>query len=83
MLYDEKTLSSHLKEELKRNGGFLKIAPHSLPNRIKVHVYVVKALIMNPIHLFGKYEPFLFVECGHNQFTEKFKNDSVEPLIGK
>lgn len=84
MLYDENNLEPNLKDELKKHAGFLKIAQHHLPARIKVHLYVVKAMIINSIHLFGKFEPFLFIECGEkNQFSEKFKIDSIEPLIGK
>ena len=31
----------------------------------------------------GKFEPFITIENGENEIEEKFRNDSVEPLIGR
>ncbi|RMZ95737.1 otoferlin-like isoform X2 [Brachionus plicatilis] len=83
MLYDEKNLSEDVAQYLSMNGGFLKRMPPNLPVKLKVHLYIVKVSIVNPIHLIGKFEPFICIQNGDNQIEEKFKNDSIEPLIGK
>ena len=83
MLYDEETLDDNLKDFLLSNGGFLKKMPPNLPIKVKVHVYIVKISMVNSINLIGKFEPFIHLEFGKTELTEKFKNNSIEPLIGK
>lgn len=83
MLYNEQKLTSEITNFLNVNGGFLKKMPPNLPIKVKVHVYVIKVSIVNPIHLIGKFEPFICLENGENEISEKFKNDSIEPLIGR
>ncbi len=84
ILYDESNLTSELKSYNNQNGGFLKRKSPNLPIKLKVHVYVIKASILNPIHLDNKFDPFILIEYGDQKLTEeKIKNDSVEPLIGK
>ena len=83
MLYDEETLNESLNNFLSSNGGFLKKMPPNLPVKVKVHVYVVKISMLNSINLAGKFEPYILLEYGQTEVKEKFKNNSVEPLIGK
>jgi hypothetical protein len=83
MLYDENELAYDMKNFLKLNGGFLKRLPSNLPTRVKVNVYIIKISIINSMHFIGKFDPYINLECGDLKLTEKFKTDSVEPLIGK
>jgi hypothetical protein len=83
MLYDESELSGDLKNFLYTNGSFFNRLPSNLPTRIKVHVYIIKISIINSMHFIGKFDPYISLECGDLKLTEKFKTDSVEPLIGK
>jgi hypothetical protein len=84
MLYDEEKLSLELSNYLNINGGFLKKTPSNAPIKIKCHVYIIKVSIINPIHLIGKFDPYICIECGDEiELTEKIKTDSIEPLIGK
>lgn len=84
MLYDESKLTNDLKSYLTQNGGFLKRKSPNLPVKVRVHLYIVKASILNPIHLDSKFDPIILVEYGNQKLTEeKIKNDSMEPLIGK
>lgn len=82
ILYDEKKLDDDVSQSLSMNSGFLKKMPSNLPVKVKVHVYIIKISIVNPIHLIGKFEPFICIENGQNVIEEKFKND-IEPFIGK
>ncbi|CAF0895015.1 unnamed protein product, partial [Brachionus calyciflorus] len=72
MLYDETKLDEDVSQFLTMNGGFLKKMPPNLPVKVKVHVYIIKISIVNPIHLIGKFEPFICIENGKNQIEEKF-----------
>jgi len=84
MIYDEHLLTNDLKSYLNQNGGFLKKKSPNLPMKLKVHIYIIKASILNPIHLDSKFDPFILIEYGNEKLAEeKIKNDSIEPLIGK
>lgn len=83
MLYDENLLTPDLVNYLNVNGGFLKKMPTNVPIKVKVHVYIIKVSIVNPIHFIGKFEPSICLQFGNTEISEKIKNDSVEPLIGK
>lgn len=84
MLYDESKLTPDLKNYVNQNGGFLKKKSPNLPIKVKVHVYIIKASILNPIHLDSKFNPIITAEYGEQRLPEeKIKNDSIEPLIGK
>lgn len=84
MLYDENLLTPDLSNYLNVNGGFLKKMPSNVPIKVKCHIYIIKISIINPIHLIGKFDPSICIEYGDGiELTEKIKNDSIEPLIGK
>ncbi len=84
MLYDEDKLNEELTNFLNSNGGFLKKMPTNIPVKVKVYVYIIKVSILNPLHLIGKFEPFIQLDCGETEIkTEKFRTNSIEPLIGK
>lgn len=84
MLYDENKLTSELSDFLNVNGGFLKKMPSNAPVKVKCHIYIVKVSIINPIHLIGKFDPYICIEYGDSiELTEKIRTDSIEPLIGK
>ena len=83
MLYDETNFNYMLKNFVTKNHGFLNKIPTNLPVKIKVHVYIIKIRILNPIHLMGKFKPRICLDFGVNQIHENFKNNSVEPLIGR
>lgn len=83
MLYDEKNLSEDVAQYLSMNGGFLKRMPPNIPVKLKVYLYIIKVSIVNPLHLVGKFEPYICIQNGDKKIEEKFKNDSIEPLIGK
>lgn len=84
LLYDEEKLDNELANYLNTNGGFLKKIPSNAPIRVKCHVYIIKVSIINPIHLIGKFDPYIYIECGDSvEQTEKIKTDLIEPMVGK
>lgn len=83
MLYNDEQLDHNLRNFLNINGGFLRKMPPNVSVKVKIHCYIIKTSIFNPIHFMGKFEPYLFLECGSTQINEKFKNDSIETFVGR
>jgi hypothetical protein len=84
MLYDENELDNEEKIFMTKNGGFLKNMASNGEVQVRVHVYIIKASIINPF-VTPKSERTISLDFGgKNVITEKLPySRSNEPLIGK
>jgi hypothetical protein len=85
MLYDEANLNFNLKTTLDIKGGFLRNTPTNLPIKVKVHVYIVKIMIMNAMGFIGngKIQPKIVLNYGTNEIKYENIKCSVEAMVGK
>lgn len=83
MLYDEANLNFNLKSTLDIKGGFLRNLPTNLPIKVKVHVYIIKFMIMNAMSFIGKAQPKICLNFGANEIKYENVKCSVETMVGK